>query len=188
MEPFSDAVELNISTPNTVGIRIFQEPDMLMKLLRDVNRAKTQGKPIWVKIPPYFNDKEREKVHNLVDVCLKESVDGLTAINTKLVNEPRASIGTGGLSGPPIFQDMLRIVADIYNLTRGKIPINACGGLSSGIDAWKALQAGASSLQVYTALVYQGPGVVSKMLHEIAQLLEDSRLSSLTEVVGTGHT
>ena len=188
MEPFADAVELNISTPNTVGVRIFQEPDMLVKLLRGVNKARILGKPIWVKIPPFFNDKEREKVHNLVDVCLKESIDGLTAINSKPVNEPRASIGTGGLSGPPIFQDTLRIVADIYNLANGKIPINACGGISSGLDAWKALQAGASSLQIYTALVYQGPGVVSKILHGIVQLLEDSRLSSLTEVVGSSRT
>ena len=187
MEPVADAIELNISTPNTVGVRIFQEPDVLMKLLQGVNRARALGKPIWVKLPPYFTDQERDKVYDLVDVCAKESVDGLTAINTKLVNEPRASIGTGGLSGPPIFHDMLRIVGEIYKHTEGKIPINACGGISSGSDAWKAIKAGASSLQLYTALVYQGPGVTSRILHEMLLLLEDSKLNSLSEAIATDH-
>jgi dihydroorotate dehydrogenase len=187
MEPLADILELNISTPNTVGVRVFQEAEMLKKLLTAINDARKLGKPIWVKLPPYFTDRERERVQDLVDVCAKESVDGLTAINTKLVNEPRSSIGTGGLSGPPIFQDMLRIVADIYKQTQGKIPINACGGISSGLDAWKALGAGASSLQLYTAFVYQGPGVVSKILREILHLLEDSKMNSISELIGTAH-
>lgn len=188
MEPLADGIELNISTPNTVGVRIFQEPETLMKLLRAVKEAGTSTKPIWLKIPPYFDAKERENVHNLVDVSVKASIAGLTAINTKPVSEPRASIGTGGLSGPPIFQDMLRIVADIHEYTEGKMPINACGGISSGLDAWKAFEAGASSVQLYTAFVYQGPGVASKINREILRLLADSKLNSLSELVGTRHS
>lgn len=187
MEPAADGIELNISTPNTIGVRIFQEPDMLTRLLKAINETRTPNKPIWVKIPPYFEDEEREKVHELIDVCAKAAVTGLTAINTKLVNEPHASIGTGGLSGPPIFNDMLRIVADIYEYTEGRIPINACGGISSGFDAWKAFEAGASSVQLYTALVYHGPGIVSRINRQILRLLTESKLDSLSEVTGMHH-
>jgi dihydroorotate dehydrogenase len=187
MEPLTDGIELNISTPNTIGVRIFQEPDMLTKLLKAINETKTPNKPIWVKIPPYFDDEGREKVHELIDICAKAAVNGLTASNTKLVNEPRASIGTGGLSGPPIFNDMIRIVADVHDYTEGRIPINACGGISSGFDAWKAFEAGASSVQLYTALVYHGPGVISRINRQILHLLTENKLDSLREVIGMNH-
>lgn len=186
IEPLADGIELNISTPNTVGVRIFQEPDVLTKLLSAISKVKSSKKPVWVKIPPYFDNKQRENVHNLIDVCVKASIDGITATNTKLIDEPRASIGTGGLSGPLIFQDMLRIVADIYKHTGGKVPINACGGISSGLDAWRALEAGASSVQLLTGLIYEGPGVVSRINRDILRMLETSKLNSLSEVTGSG--
>ena len=180
-----DAVELNISTPNTVGVRIFQNPDTLRDLLKAVNESKTEQQQIWVKMPPHYDTRQRENIHSLIDVCMEAHVQGLTCSNTKLVNEPRASIGTGGLSGPPIFQDTLRLVADAYEYTNGKIPINACGGISSGLDAWKALQAGASTIQLYTALAYHGPGIVSKINRELLHLLEEARLNSITEIART---
>jgi len=186
IEPLADGIELNISTPNTVGVRIFQEPDVLTKLLSAISKVKSSKKPVWVKIPPYFDNKQRENVHNLIDVCVKASIDGITATNTKLIDEPRASIGTGGLSGPLILQDMLRIVADVYKHTGGKVPINACGGISSGLDAWRALEAGASSVQLLTGLIYEGPGVVSRINRDILRMLETSKLSSLSEVTGSG--
>ena len=186
MELLADAVELNISTPNTAGVRIFQDPEVLTKLLTAISGVRRSGKSIWVKIPPYFDDKQRENVHNLVDVCVKASIDGLTATNSKLIAEPRASIGTGGLSGSLILRDTLRIVADVYDHTRGKIPLSACGGISSGLDAWRALEAGASSVQLITGLIYEGPGVVSRINREILRMLENSKLNSLSEVTGSG--
>lgn len=186
IEQKADGIELNISSPNTAGVRIFQEPDVLAKLLEAISKVRKVGKPVWVKIPPYFDGKERENVHNLIDICVKASVDGLTASNTKRIDEPRASIGTAGLSGPLIYQDTLRIVADVYEHTGGKVSINACGGISSGLDAWRAFEAGASSVQLYTVLVYEGPGVVSKINRELLRMLESSKLSSLNEVVGSG--
>lgn len=186
IEPLADGIELNVSTPNTVGVRIFQDPDVLINLLDAISHVRGGDKPVWVKIPPYFDDRERENVHNLIEVCVKASIDGITATNTKRINEPRASIGTGGLSGPLIFQDMLRIVADVYNHTAGKVPINACGGISSGLDAWRAFEAGASSVQLYTALIYEGPNVVSKINRDLLRMLESSKLNSLSEVRGSG--
>lgn len=186
IQPFADGIELNISSPNTEGVRIFQEPPTLSKLLEEIGKVRSPGKPIWVKIPPYFNDQERESVLDLVEVCARKSVDGITAINTKRIQEPRASIGTGGLSGPLIFEDMIRIVGEIYSQTGGKIPINACGGISSGINAWRAFESGASSVQLYTAFIYEGPGIVSKLNRELLQMLQTSRLNSFNEVTGTG--
>ena len=186
MEFLADAVELNISTPNTTGVRTFQDPDVLTKLLTAISRVRRSERPIWVKIPPYFDNRQRENVHNLVDVCVKASIDGLTATNSKLIDEPRASIGTGGLSGPLILGDTLRIVADVYNHTGGKVPLSACGGISSGLDAWRAFEAGASSVQLYTGLIYEGPGVVSRINRDILRMLESSKLNSLSEVTGSG--
>jgi dihydroorotate dehydrogenase len=185
IEPFADGIELNISSPNTAGVRIFQEPPTLSKLLDEIRRVRTSKTPIWVKIPPYFDERERENVLDLVEVCVNKFVDGITAINTKLVKEERASIGTGGLSGPPIFEDMIRIVREIYTQTGGRIPINACGGISTGSDAWRALESGASSIQLYTAFVYQGPTVASRLNRELLGILKASKLNALNEAVGT---
>jgi dihydroorotate dehydrogenase len=187
LELMADGVELNISTPNTVGVRIFQNPETLTKLLQAINELREPTKPVWVKLPPHFDEGERENVHRLIDVSIKGHAQGLTCSNTKPVKEPRASIGTGGLSGPPILEDTLRIVADTYRYTEGKISINACGGISSGSDAWKAFQAGASSVQIYTTLAYHGPGIVSRINRELLNLLTDTKLSSLSQIIGTSN-
>jgi dihydroorotate dehydrogenase len=186
IEPLADGIEINISTPNTVGVRVFQNPAVLTKLLDAVATVRNYGKPLWLKIPPYFNENERENVLSLVEVCVKKSIDALTAINAKRVEETRARTRTGGLSGSLIFEDMLRIVADIYGYTGGKLPINACGGISSGLKAWRAFEVGASSAQLYTALIYEGPGVVSKINRTLLKMLATSGSNSLGEVIGTG--
>lgn len=185
IQPLVDGIELNISTPNTVGVRIFQQPSAFKRLLGLITEVRTPGKPVWVKVPPYFTENERENVLDLVEICIRNSVDGITAINTKMVQEPRASIGTGGLSGPPIFEDMLRIVADIYRHTGGKIPINACGGISSGLNAWRTFEAGASSTQIYTSFIYEGPGIVSRINRELLGMLARSKMKSLRELTGS---
>ena len=186
IEPFADGIELNISSPNTAGVRIFQEPSTLSKLLEEIHKVASPGKPIWVKIPPYFDEHERENVLALVEVCVKKFVNGITAINTKRIQETRASIGTAGLSGPPIFEDMIRMVGEVYNQTEGKIPINACGGISSSKNIWRAFESGASSVQLYTALIYEGPAIVSKLNRGLLQMLQNSKLNSINEVTGTG--
>jgi dihydroorotate dehydrogenase len=186
MEPVADGIELNISTPNTLDVRIFQDPPILAQLLAEIKKVKQSRKPVWVKIPPYFDEKERENVFELIDVSIKNSVDGLTAINTKRIKEPRASIGTGGLSGPLIFEDMIRIVTDIYQQTGGKISINACGGISSGSTAWRAFQAGATTVQLYTAFVYAGPGIASRINRQLLKIMQATNINSITEIVGSG--
>ena len=127
-----------------------------------------------------------KNILGLVEVCVNKSVDGITATNAKRIQEVRSSTGTGGLSGSLVYEDTLRIVADIYSYTRGRIPINACGGISSGSKAWRAFEVGASTIQLFTALVYDGPGVVSEINKTLAKKLTNSGFSSLAEVTGTG--
>ena len=184
LSPLSDAIELNISTPNTIGVRIFQDAGVLDQLLNSIARIRSEEKPLWVKIPPYFNEKERENVLGLVDICRKNAVNGITAINTKRIPEKRSSIGTAGLSGKEIFEDMLRIVQDVYRNTRGKLPINACGGIFSGRDAWQTFESGASSIQLYTGLIYKGPGIVASINRELIQSVKDNKMKSICEVTG----
>ena len=184
LSPLADAIELNISTPNTVGVRIFQDAGVLDQLLNALETNRYE-KPLWVKIPPYFNEKERENVLALVDICKKNSIDGITAINTKRVPEKRSSIGTAGLSGKEIFEDMLRIVQDIYRNTRGKLPINACGGIFSARDAWQALESGASSVQLYTGLIYKGPGVVASINRDLIRSVKACKMNSICELIGS---
>ena len=182
-----DVIELNISTPNTAGVRIFQDPVIFEELLDGILSKRRASKPLWIKIPPYFDEKARENILELVNICRRKSVNAVTAINTKPVSEPRASIGTAGVSGKEIFSDMLRTVRDIYTDTSGKISINACGGIYSAEDAWSALQAGATTIQLYTGLIYHGPGLVANVNRGLRKLLEKSDYKSIHEVTGTGH-
>jgi len=186
IEPIADGIEINISTPNTAGVKAFQQPQVLTRLLGAIENVRNQAKPLWLKIPPYFNNSERENVLALVEVAMRNSIDGLTATNAKPVEEPRSSTGRGGLSGSLVYEDMIRIVADIYGYTGGKVPINACGGISSGITAWRAFEMGASSLQLYTALIYEGPGLVSNINRELLRLIKSAGLRSLSDITGTG--
>lgn len=183
-EKFSDGIELNISTPNTIGVRVFQEPEKLNMLLKAITEIRSQ-KPLWVKIPPYFDENEREKILSLVDICVRNSIDAITAVNSKRIKEERSSIGTAGLSGKGIFQDMLRIVSDVYQYTQGRIPINACGGIFSGADALQAMESGASSIQLYTGLIYEGPKIISNINRMILKKIVESKVNSIREVTGT---
>ena len=167
LEPLVDAVELNISSPNTQGLQAFQEPERLRSLLERLNDHRR--KPLFVKLPGYSDDQGEERTMALVQPCVEAGVDGVTAINTVPVVEPRLAIGTGGLSGRDIFPSMLRAVTEVRKAAGRKLAIHACGGVFTGEDAWRALQAGADTVQLYTALVYQGPSVVREVCLELAR-------------------
>lgn len=161
LEPLADAIELNISSPNSQGVRRFQDPAILRTLLARVNERRS--KPLFVKLPPYFDEQDRENVLSLMRECVSSGVSGVTAINTVPVQETALAMGRGGLSGRAIFSDMLRIVGDLRREAAPGLIINACGGIASGEDAWEALQAGADTIQLYTSLVYQGPAIVAEI-------------------------
>ncbi len=182
IQPLTHGVELNISSPNTEGIRIFQEPQQLKDLLSALNPLK--DKPLFLKLPPYFDDDQMARTMELVDICLKYDVDGVTAVNTRPVEDSRLAVGRGGMSGKPLYPHMLRIVAEIRNHAGDELIINACGGISSGEDALSAIQAGANTIQLFTGFIYQGPGLMKQINHHILRFMEKEELLSLKEIRG----
>ncbi|MEK9659850.1 MAG: dihydroorotate dehydrogenase 2 [Chloroflexota bacterium] len=167
LEPWVDGVELNISSPNTAGLRRFQEPVALRGLLGRLNAART--KPLFIKLPPYTDDAGRESVLSLARVCRESGVSGVTAINTMPVEDARLAMGRGGLSGAAITGHMLRIVPELRAEVGPGLAINACGGVGSAQDALAALAAGADTVQLYSAMVYEGPGLIVRIAQGIAR-------------------
>jgi len=120
--------------------------------------------PVFVKVPPFATDEERDGVLAIVEAARQGGAAGLTASNTIPVDDPRMSTGRGGLSGGPLTAGTPGIVAALRDATGGALPINACGGIFTAADARACLDAGASTVQVYTGLIYEGPGVASRIL------------------------
>ncbi len=167
LEPLADAIELNISSPNTSGLRVFQEPETLARLIGEVNDGRR--KPLLVKLPwcGVSDDGERDRLAALVRVSVDGGVDGLTVGNTRPTEDGRLSTGAGGLSGRGLLDDMLAMVAAVRSEAGDGVAINACGGIFSGEDAWRALNAGATTVQLLTGMVYRGPGIVKLICQEL---------------------
>ena len=173
LEPLVDGVELNISSPNTAGLRVFQEPGALGALLEAVNEGRR--KPLFVKMPRYSAmagegggpEQGREAVLELARTCEGRGVDGLTLANTRPVQDSGLASGAGGLSGRPLTAETLAMVADMRREVSDRLAINACGGIFTGADAWRALEAGATTVQLYTALIYRGPRTVRRIGNEL---------------------
>ena len=180
LQPLTAGVELNISSPNTEGIRIFQEPQVLEELLSTLRPLKE--KPLFLKLPPYFDEGQRSRTMELVDLCLQYAVDGVTAVNTWPVEDDRLAVGRGGLSGRPLFPHMLRIVGEIRRHAGDRLIINACGGISSGEDALSALRAGANTVQLFTGFIYQGPRLMWNINSHILRFMEGEGIPSLKAI------
>lgn len=182
LEPLAAAIELNISSPNTLGLRVFQQPDALSSLLDLLNRDRR--KPLFVKLPPYLDlpstgGEPKENVLALARVCVQRGVDALTVSNTWPIRESRLAVGTGGLSGKPVFADMIQMVADIRAEVGDSIAINACGGIFTGQDALTAIDAGATTVQILTSLIYRGPGIVRRINRQMLALMDADRVVAL---------
>ena len=173
LEPLADAVEVNISSPNTAGLRLFHEPDALGELLGAVNEVR--HRPLIVKLPPYpapdvpADDftKSRDSLMALVRVCKAQGVDGLTVANTRPTADARLAVGSGGLSGRPVFPRMIEMVRDVRSEVGDGMTINACGGVFTGEDALAAILAGATTVQTYTGFVYRGPTAAREISKEL---------------------
>ena len=185
LEPLVSAVEINISSPNTAGLRVFQEPPALAGLLERINEGRK--KPLFVKLPPYAStdatdsseSQGQDRVLGLVRVCVEQGVDALTVANTRPTSDARLAVGTGGISGKLIYADMLKMVAEVKAEVGDRMAINACGGIFTGEDAWKALQAGATTVQQLTGLVYRGPGIVKRVNQELLKIMDREGVESL---------
>ena len=170
LEPHADGIELNASCPNVSWGRDRDNESHLRELVGAMrSRSNT---PIFVKLPPFATGVERDVVLALATIALEAGASGLTCSNTRLVKDGRLSVGVGGLSGAALWGRTPSILADVRATTGGSVPINACGGVSTWQDVLTCLEAGATTVQIYSALIYQGPGVVGALAQGLAGALK----------------
>lgn len=185
---FADYIAVNISSPNTEGLRALQEKEELDKLLDEVLEARGALKkfvPVLVKIAPDLDPAQREA---MAQVLVAHHVDGLIVSNTT-VSRPDALAKElrqekGGLSGALLHDLAAERLAEFYALTGGKIPIIGVGGISTAAQAYARIRAGATLLQIYTALIYGGPPLVVSILKGLAELLKKDDFSHVSQAVG----
>ena len=174
LHPYVDYFVVNVSSPNTPGLRELQQKDSLRRILRHlqmINNAKSLAKPILLKISP---DLKQEQLDDVIDLAMEINLDGIVATNTTvsrgiLVTPPGQlhQMGQGGLSGKPLQKRSTEIVRYIFEKTKGNIPIIASGGIFNSQDVKEKLNAGASLVQVWTGFIYEGPRIVKNILTDL---------------------
>lgn len=188
--PYADFFVLNVSSPNTKGLRQLQSKKALKELLTGLAgiwQAFRSRVPLLVKIAP---DLSFEEIDDILDVLLEVEADGIVATNTAL---ERMNLRTqqperfeqGGLSGPPLCSRSTQIIRYIYGQVGNKLPIIGVGGVDSVDSALEKIQAGASLVQVYTGMIYQGPAIVSAINRGLARRVEELGVRNVSELVGT---
>lgn len=185
--PHADYITVNISSPNTQGLRDLQSRVAMEALLAALNETRarlSRRVPLLVKLAP---DLDEAALVEAAQVALAQGIDGLILTNTTIARPPlksRHRNETGGLSGRPLFASSTAALATVYRATGGALPLVGAGGVSSGADAYAKIRAGATLVQLYTALVYQGFGLVRRINDELAALLARDGFASVGEAVG----
>jgi len=183
---------VNISSPNTPGLRDLQAPDALDELLARVMAARAAkvkagatARPIVVKVSPDLAEQEVEPV---AKTLLRHGVDAIAVSNTTLsragLSDPIAK-EAGGLSGRPLFHRATVMLARVHRATGGKVPLIGIGGIDSGETALAKIEAGATLLQLYTGLIYEGPGLIGRIKAHLAHACADRRVTSIAHLIGT---
>jgi len=187
MSPVADYLTVNISSPNTPGLRQLQDEGALRALLsavRDVRPA--QGLPIFLKVAPDLGEGEPDQI---VRVAIEHGIDAIIVANTTVsrpaIESPYAT-EQGGLSGAPLKRLALNALRTFRAASGGKIPLFGVGGISNPDDAWERICAGASLIQLYSAMVYEGPGIARRIAHGLADRLKREGLKNISEAVGSG--
>lgn len=185
--PLADYFVVNVSSPNTPGLRDLQRPGSIHHLVGSaVAAAGGDGarKPVLVKLSPDLTDGELDET---VDAIVSAGADGLVATNTTTARaglRSERSAESGGLSGAPLRWRANDVCRRIYRRTSGRLPIVGVGGIFSADDAYERVRAGASLVQLYTALIYEGPGVFRRVNRGLLERLDRDRLSHISEAVG----
>lgn len=188
--PMADYLTVNISSPNTPGLRNLQEPEALgelIEILRDT-REKACGEaapPLLVKLAPDLDEAQQEAIANTL---IKAEIDGIILTNTTLARPETLPESfrseKGGLSGQPLTDAATEVLKNFYKLTEGKIPLIGVGGVSSGEQAYAKIKAGASLVQLYTGLVFEGPFVAHYINQTLETLLKADGFTSIGEAIG----
>jgi dihydroorotate dehydrogenase len=188
MCPVADYLTINISSPNTPGLRDLQAPETLAALLGRVAEARAKAEkrpPLLVKLAPDIADAD---LPDIVRVIESHGVDGVVVSNTTLSRDGLKDRGfaaeAGGLSGRPLFARATRMLARVYKVTDGKLPLIGVGGIDSGEAAVAKIKAGASLLQLYTGLVFQGPKLIGEIKQALLKAMREEKAESLGALVG----
>ena len=185
---YSDYITINISSPNTAGLRDFHEKNSMIKLLEGLNKIKKLkniNKPLVVKLSPDIDEKN---ISNIIEIVNKYKVDGIIISNTtdknrqKLIDKKKDEIG--GLSGQPIKNISTNLIKKFYKAANKKITIIGVGGVDSGQSAFEKITAGAKVVQLYTGMVYKGPGVVKEIKKELISILKNNKIKNIAQATG----
>ncbi len=190
--PYADYITVNVSSPNTPGLRDLQAKSVLDDFLQALSQLKGRlklehgySRPLLLKIAP---DLEPAEVEDICELAIKHGIDGLIVSNTTIARPATLSSPyrgeQGGLSGRPLAAASTAMISQVYKFTKGRIVIIGVGGVSSGLDAYNKIRAGASLVQLYTALVYQGFGVVRSIKSDLSALLRRDGINSINELIG----
>jgi dihydroorotate dehydrogenase len=188
LAPLASYVTVNISSPNTPGLRGLQNRDELQRLLDTVLAARARSGanvPVLLKLAP---DLDEHAMDEIAQVVLGSKLDGLILTNTtitrpaSLKSAQRAE--TGGLSGKPLFSPSTDILAAMYRRTKGALPLIGVGGVASGSDAYAKIRKGASLVQLYSALTFEGPGLIARIKRELAALLARDGFAKIKDAIG----
>ncbi len=192
--PHVDYITANISSPNTPGLRNLQAADELRTLVRALHAAREelisnqQAKPIFIKIAPDCDDAQLDAI---AEVAITEKLAGLIVGNTTIARDVIGGHAladeTGGLSGVPLFLKSTEVLRKMHQRTQGFVPLIGVGGVASAADAYEKIKAGASLVQLYTALIYQGFGLAERINRGLAELLKRDGYTNVSEAVGQGN-
>jgi dihydroorotate dehydrogenase len=194
----ADYIAINVSSPNTPQLRELQQSEQLTSLLvalqtrnRELQKqyGRVQPVPLLVKISP---DLQRGELETIVDVIQRLQIDGIIATNTTTTRDNLRTdkttvdaFGAGGLSGKPLTTRATQMIADLYQLTHGRIPLIGVGGIFSAQDAWEKICAGASLVQLYTGFIYKGPRIVRQINEELVDILRREGFANIEAAIGS---
>ena len=184
----ADYLSINISSPNTEGLRDFHEKKSLSELLEKLNNIKKEkkiNKPLFIKISP---DIEESNISHINELILKHKINGIIISNT--TNSNRGNLidvkknERGGLSGLPVRNLSTNLIKKFYKEIKGKIKIIGVGGVDSGQSAFEKIAAGANAVQLYTGMIYKGPGIVKEIKKDLIQILKKEKIKNISEAIG----
>jgi dihydroorotate dehydrogenase len=186
-----DFFTVNVSSPNTPGLRSLQGKAALESLMARVLAARNlaaSGTPVFLKVAPDLTDEDKV---DIADIAKTMALDGLIISNTT-IDRPSTLRSTsakeaGGLSGKPLFAPSTKLLREFYSVLNGAVPLIGVGGISSARDAYEKILAGASLVQLYTALIYEGPSLPSRILKDLPAFLDADGFEEITQAVGAAH-
>jgi dihydroorotate dehydrogenase len=185
MGPVADYLTINISSPNTPGLRRLQDEGALKELLSEV-QAIGSDKPIFLKVAPDLEESDPERIvraaldHRIAAIIVSNTTVTRPSLKSRYANE------AGGLSGKPLKPLALEALRRFRRAGGGEIPLIGVGGIANADDAWERIRAGASLVQLYTAMVYEGPGIVRRIAWGLVERLKREGFADIAEAVGSG--